>query len=177
LCTSKPRDRAQRATSSCLVSTGSHNRTLQLWTPLAIPAVVHAITRNGERPYERAEHQDASGANEWAAHTLSVVRLGRRGGGAMRWCRAEVRAGVIFERLPLRVTGAVVPTGTATTRTSVGPGELARIPFDSPRDRASRRQGDLQEPGHDGRGLTMMTELMSDLTISSSTTVRMRMDV
>ena len=32
------------------------------------------------------------------------------------------------------------------------------------------------EPGHDGRWLSMMTDLMSDLAVKSSTTVRMRMD-
>jgi hypothetical protein len=45
---------------------------MQLWRALAIPVVVHAITQNGERPHERAEHQDESGANEWAAHVVQA---------------------------------------------------------------------------------------------------------
>ena len=45
---------------------------MQLWTPLAIPVVVHALTQNGERPHDRAEHQDESGANEWAAQSLKL---------------------------------------------------------------------------------------------------------
>jgi hypothetical protein len=50
LCTSKARNLAQRATSSGRVSTGSHNRTMQLWTARAIPRPLRLRASLGSLP-------------------------------------------------------------------------------------------------------------------------------